>query len=345
MPRYTLGELANRLGLELQGDAQYTVSRIATLVNAGPDSISFMADARYRKYLAETRAGAVILHPGEKEYCPGNALLSDNPYLSYAQLSALFASTPDSDTDLVHQSASIDPGARLGKGVRLGAHAVIGKGCLVGDGVSIGAGSVIGENVQIGDNTVIHGNATVYHDCRIGQRVVVHAGAVIGSDGFGFANDQGNWIKIHQLGRVIVGNDVEIGANTTIDRGAIEDTVIGDNVIIDNLVQVAHNVRIGDHSAVAGCVGIAGSAEIGKHCAFGGGAGILGHLSITDGVTVTAMSLVTNSIEAAGVYSSGTPLEPKSRWQKNYVRFKQLDEMARRVKALEKQIQKLTEEG
>jgi len=343
--KYTLAELAEKLGVELHGDAGYTVSRIATLANAEPDSITFMADPRYRKYLTESRAGAVILHPAEVQHCAGNALLSPNPYLSYAQLTALFAPGDDGQADRIHHTASVHPEARLGKRVSLGANVVIGAGCEIGDGVTIGAGSVIGGEVMIGRDTRLHANVTVYHGCRIGQRSTIHSGAVIGSDGFGFANAGGQWIKIHQLGRVLIGDDVEIGANTTIDRGAIEDTVIGDNVIIDNLVQVAHNVHIGDHSAIAGCVGIAGSAEIGKHCAFGGGAGILGHLTIADGVTVTAMSLVTNSIREPGTYSAGTPLEPKPQWQKNYVRFKQLDDMARRLKALEKQIQKLTEEG
>lgn len=342
--RYTLGELAQKLGVRFHGDAECEIDGVTTLTDARSGAITFLTNPRYRKYLSNTRAAAVILKPEELEYCPVNALLSDNPYLTYAHVSALFAASypqqlPVAPSAVVHASAS------LGEGVLLGDNAVIGAGVILGDGVSIGPGCVIGNNSQIGAQSTLKANVTVYHDCRIGERCVIHSGAVVGSDGFGFANDKGNWVKIHQLGRVVIGDDVEIGANTTIDRGAIEDTVIGNNVIIDNLVQVAHNVRIGDHSAVAGCVGIAGSAEIGKHCAFGGGAGILGHLEIADGVTVTAMSLVTNSIKEPGVYSAGTPLEPKSRWQKNYVRFKQLDEMARRIKALEKQLQELKEEG
>lgn len=342
--RYTLGELANRLGIGFHGEAECEIDGVTTLTNARPGAITFLTNPRYRKYLSSTSAAAVILKPEDLEHCPVNALISDNPYLTYAHVSALFA---DDSTMLppVAPSAVVHASARVGKEVRIGANAVIGEGVVLADEVTIGPGCVIGNNSRIGFGSVLNANVTVYHNCVIGERVSIHSGAVIGSDGFGFANDKGRWVKIHQLGRVVIGDDVEIGANTTIDRGAIEDTVIGNNVIIDNLVQVAHNVRIGDHSALAGCVGIAGSAQIGKHCAIGGGAGILGHLEIADGVTVTAMSLVTNSIKEPGIYSAGTPLEPKSHWQKNYVRFKQLDEMARRIKALEKQLQILTEEG
>jgi UDP-3-O-[3-hydroxymyristoyl] glucosamine N-acyltransferase len=341
---YTLGELAKRLGIRFHGDADCVIHGVTTLTDAQAGAITFLTNPRFRKYLGSTRAAAVILRPDDLEHCPVNALLSDNPYLTYARVSALFEADYTQQPPIA-ASAVIHESAWLGSGVSIGANAVIGEGCELAEGVRIGPGCVIGNNSRIGADSVLNANVTVYHDCVIGERAVIHSGAVIGSDGFGFANDNGRWVKIHQLGRVLIGDDVEIGANTTIDRGAIEDTVIGDNVIIDNLVQVAHNVRIGDHSAIAGCVGIAGSAEIGKHCAFGGGVGVLGHLEIVDGVTVTAMSLVTNSIKEPGVYSAGTPLEPKSHWQKNYVRFKQLDEMARRIKVLEKQLQKLTEEG
>jgi UDP-3-O-[3-hydroxymyristoyl] glucosamine N-acyltransferase len=341
---YTLSQLAELLQLRLDGDGDYEIGRIATLANAGPDSLTFMADSRYRKHLDSCTAGAVILPEAEREHCPVNALISDNPYLSYARASALFAPQA-ADAVAVHDSADIHQQAQFGADVKIGANAVIGCDAVLGDGVVVGPGAVIGERTVIGDNSLIHGNVTIYHDCRIGERAVIHAGAVIGSDGFGFANDKGRWVKIHQLGRVIIGNDVEVGANTSIDRGAIEDTVIGDGVKLDNQIQIAHNVRIGKHTAMAGCVGIAGSADIGEHCAIGGGVGILGHLRIADGVTVTAMSLVPNSINESGVYSSGTPLEPKSHWQKNYVRFKQLDDMARRIKKLEKALDEKTDKG
>lgn len=321
---YTLGEIAQRIGARLEGDATIRITGVSSLESPRADSISFITHSRYYKQLNNTSAAAVILRQDDLEQCPVAALVCDNPYATYARLTALFASS-DNAGEAIHPSAVIDPTAILGEGVRVGAYAVIGGG------VKIGAGSRIYPNV------------TIYHDCVIGCNATIHSGAVIGSDGFGFANEAGRWVKIHQLGRVVLGDDVEVGANTSIDRGAIEDTVIGNNVIIDNQVQIAHNVRIGDHTAIAGCVGIAGSAVIGKHCAFGGGVGVLGHLEIVDGVTVTAMSLVTNSIKQPGVYSAGTPLEPKAQWQKNYVRFKQLDDMSRRIRALEKQLTQATE--
>ncbi len=323
---YTLAEIAQHIDARLVGEASLSVSGVSSLESPRAGTIGFLTQSRYRKYLDNTPAVAVILREADLEYCPVAALVCDNPYAAYARLTALFAPSSSGES-AIHPSAIIDPSAELGEGVMVGANAVIAAG------VRIGAGSRIYPNVSI------------YHDCIVGKNAVIHSGAVIGSDGFGFANEGGRWIKIHQLGRVVIGDDVEIGANTSIDRGAIEDTVIGNNVIIDNQVQVAHNVRIGDYTAIAGCVGIAGSAVIGKHCALGGGAGILGHLQIADGVTVTAMSLVTNSIKQPGVYSAGTPLEPKAQWQKNFVRFKQLDDMSRRIRSLEKEIKKLTEEG
>lgn len=321
---YTLGEIAQRIGARLEGDATIRITGVSSLESPRADSISFITHSRYYRQLNNTSAAAVILRQDDLEQCPVAALVCDNPYATYARLTALFAAS-DNAGESIHPSAVIDPTATLGEGVKVGAYAVIGGG------VKIGAGSRIYPNV------------TIYHDCEIGRNATIHSGAVIGSDGFGFANEAGRWVKIHQLGRVVLGDDVEVGANTSIDRGAIEDTVIGNNVIIDNQVQIAHNVRIGDHTAIAGCVGIAGSAVIGKHCAFGGGVGVLGHLEIVDGVTVTAMSLVTNSIKQPGVYSAGTPLEPKAQWQKNYVRFKQLDDMSRRIRALEKQLTQSTE--
>lgn len=341
---YTLSQLAELLELKLDGDPNHRIERIATLANAGPDSLTFMADSRYRKYLDGSRAGAVILTESEREHCPGNALISDNPYLSYARATALFAPKVDV-AEAIHPSAVVHSDASLGEGVVVAANAVIERGAVVGDNVTVGACTVIGSGVHIGSDSVLYPNVTIYHECHIGKRAVIHSGAVIGSDGFGFANDKGEWVKIYQLGRVIIGDDVEIGANTSIDRGAIDDTVIGDGVKLDNQIQVAHNVRIGRQTAMAGCVGIAGSADIGERCAIGGGVGILGHLKIADGVTVTAMSLVPNSINEGGVYSSGTPLEPKAQWQKNYVRFKQLDDMARRVKKLEKALDQKSEKG
>ncbi|MCW8919284.1 MAG: UDP-3-O-(3-hydroxymyristoyl)glucosamine N-acyltransferase [Gammaproteobacteria bacterium] len=341
---YTLGEIAQRIGARLVGEAGTRISGVTSLESSRANAIGFLTHPRYRKLLIATRAAAVILREEELPYCPVAALVCDNPYAAYARATALFAPAPVEGPP-IHPTAVIDATARLAQGVRVAAHAVVEAGVELGAGVAIGSGCVVGEGVRIGAGSRLYPNVTVYHGCEIGRNVIIHSGAVIGADGFGFANEAGRWIKIHQLGRVVIGDEVEIGANTTIDRGAIEDTVIGHNVIIDNQVQVAHNVRIGDHTAIAGCVGIAGSAVIGSHCALGGGAGILGHLELGDGVTVTAMSLVTNSIPHSGVYSAGTPLEPKAQWQKNYVRFKQLDEMAHRLRTLEKEFKQLTKEG
>jgi UDP-3-O-[3-hydroxymyristoyl] glucosamine N-acyltransferase len=341
---YSLGDIAQRLGVRLEGDSTIRISGVTSLESSRSNAIGFLTNARYRKLLSGTRAAAVILREEDLPHCPVAALVSDNPYATYARVTALFAPVTAA-AQLIHPTAVIDSSARLAEGVTVAAYAVVGAGVELATGVVIGSGCVIEQGVRIGAGSQLHPNVTVYHDCKIGQNANIHSGAVIGSDGFGFAHEGGRWIKIHQLGCVVIGDDVEVGANTSIDRGAIEDTVIGNNVIIDNQVQVAHNVRIGDHTAVAGCVGIAGSAVIGRHCALGGGAGILGHLEICDGVTVTAMSLVTNSIKEPGVYSAGTPLEPKAQWQKNYVRFKQLDDMSRRIRALEKEFKQLTEEG
>lgn len=341
---YSLDEIARLTATRAVGDGSTRIIGVTSLEAPRPGTIGFLTQPRYRKYLESSALTAVILREADLPFCQSAALVSDNPYATYARVSALFA-PHDHVAEPLHPSAVIDPSARLGTGVTVGAHCAIAANVVLGDGVTIGSNCVVGEGVAIGEGSRLHANVTVYRDCEIGCRSTIHSGTVIGADGFGFANEAGRWLKIHQLGRVVIGDDVEIGANTTVDRGAIEDTVIGNNVIIDNQVQVAHNVRIGDHTAIAGCVGIAGSAVIGKHCALGGGAGILGHLEIVDGVTVTAMSLVTNSIKQPGVYSAGAPLEPKAQWQKNYVRFKQLDDMARRIKALEKELRQLTEEG
>jgi UDP-3-O-[3-hydroxymyristoyl] glucosamine N-acyltransferase len=341
---YTLGEIAKRIGVRLEGDGAIRICGVSALESPRVDTIGFLTQPRYRKYLLDTPVSAVILREEDVEHCPVASLICDNPYAAYARLTALFAPVVD-PLELIHPSAVIHADARLAEGVIIAANAVIASGVELGAGVCIGSGSVIEEGVRIGEGSRLHSNVTVYRDCEIGCNANIHSGAVIGSDGFGFARDAGYWIKIHQLGRVVIGDDVEIGANTSIDRGAIGDTVIGNNVIIDNLVHVAHNVRIGDHAALAACVAIAGSAVIGKYCSLSGGVGVLGHLELVDGVTVTAMSLVTNSIKQPGIYSAGTPLEPTAQWKKNYVRFKQLDDMSRRIKALEKTLKQLTEEG
>lgn len=337
---YTLGQISEKVGGRVVGDSGLVITGVGTLANAAPEQIAFLTNSRYRKQLDSTRAGAVICTEADAQHYSGNTLVTEQPYVLFARITALFAA-PEHDVGGRHPTAVIAESARVHDSVSVGPGAVIGENALIGENVVVGSGCFIGDDCQVGADSRLMPNVTLYHGTRVGCRALIHSGAVVGSDGFGFASENGRWIKIHQLGRVVIGDDVEIGANTTVDRGAIEDTVIEDGVKLDNLIQVAHNVHIGAHTAVAGCVGIAGSAKIGRHCAIGGGAGILGHLEIVDGVTITPMSFVTKSIKTPGVYSSGVPLEPSEQWQKNFVRFKQLDDMARRIKQLEKELQTL----
>lgn len=330
----TLGEIAARFGAELHGDPDCPVRRVAALDRAGEGDVSFLSSKRFRPHLANTRASAVILAADMRDACPVNALVTRDPYLLFARVASLLHPAP-APVPGIHPTAVIGEGCEIGAGASVGANAVIGDGARIGARVSIGAGSVVGAGVEIGADSVLAANVTVYPSVRIGARVLLHSGAVIGADGFGFANDRGSWVKIPQLGGVVIGDDVEIGANTTVDRGALGDTVIEEGAKLDNLVQIAHNVRIGAHTAIAGCVGIAGSTTIGKRCAIGGGAGISGHLRIADDVHLTGTTFVTQSISEKGVYSSGAPFEPASSWRRNYLRMRQLDDMARRIARLE----------
>ena len=332
---YRLGEIAEALGAELRGDPETRVSGLATLQAAGPDQLSFLANPAYAKHLADTRAAAVILSPAAAGDNPTNVLLLNNPYLGYARLSHWFDPVPDAPPG-IHPAAVVDPSATIATNAYIGPNAVIEAGVVIGDQVAIGAGSVIGARTTIGAGSIIRPRVTLAHDVMVGQRCHILSGAVIGSDGFGFANEKGQWHRIAQLGRVVLGDDVEVGANTTIDRGALDDTVIGNGVKLDNLIQIAHNVRIGDHSAMAAMVGISGSTKIGSHCVFGGASGVAGHLEIANQVHLTGMTLVTGDIREPGVYSSGTSADTNRRWRKNAVRFRQLDTLARRVKELEK---------
>jgi len=333
-----LGELAQQLDCQVQGDADCLVNGVATITTAQPGQVSFLANSRYRRYLAETKASAVILKADDAEHCPVNALIAKNPYLTYARVAALL--NPPRTYE-----AGVDPKAVVAEGARIDTSAHIGPGAVVEAGVEIGAGSVIGPGcvvrmgATVGTNCHITANVCLCEGVKLGDRVVIHPGTVIGSDGFGFAPDQGAWVKVPQLGSVVIGNDVEIGANTTIDRGALDDTVIEDGVIMDNQIQIAHNVQIGAQTAIAGCVGIAGSTTIGKRCQIGGGVGIVGHLTIVDDVYITATSLVTGNITKPGLYSSGTSLLENRQWRKNAARFSQLDDMARRLRALEKKLE------
>lgn len=333
---YTLGELAERIEARLVGDANLRVSGLATLTDAGPGDLAFLANRAYLKYLADTRASAVLVHPAHGEACPCPRLELENPYLGYARLSHLFDPLANQPSRGVHPAATVSPQASLGAHVEVGANCVIEAGVEIADDCVIGAGSFIGADTRIGRGSRLHANVTLYHGVTVGERAILHSGCVIGGDGFGFAHDGQRWEKIAQLGGVTLGDDVEVGSCSSIDRGALGDTVIGNGVKIDSQVQIAHNVQIGDHSALAGCVGIAGSTKVGRHCLLGGGVGLSGHLTLADGVQITGMSLVTNSILEPGVYSSGTGSMSNSQWRKNAVRFKQLDDIAKRLTRLER---------
>ncbi len=335
----SLTELGTLLGVPVQGDGDVLLDRVATLQNAIPGSLSFLANTKYRKYLATTVASAVVVAPDDAGSCPVPALISDNPYATYARAAALLY-PPAAAQQGVHPRAFVDDTAQVASDAWIGPMTVVEAGAEVGAGVQIGPGCVIGSGVCIGAHSRLVANITLCHGVRIGARALIHPGVVIGSDGFGIANDAGRWIKVPQVGSVIIGDDVEIGANTSIDRGALEDTVLEDGVKLDNQIQVGHNVHIGAHTAIAGCVGIAGSARIGRHCAIGGGAGILGHLELVDHVQVTAMSLVTKSVKQSGVYSSGMPAQSNPVWHRNFARFRQLDEMAHRIRELERRLGK-----
>lgn len=334
----TLGEIASALGAELRGDPQLEITGLATLEAAQADQLSFLANPSYSRHLEATRAGAVLVSPAMADKAPTNVLLLDDPYLGYARISHEFDTSPTPVAG-VHATAIVDESVTVPASASIGAYVVIEAGVSLGEGVVIGAHSIIGANCVIGDQSVLRPRVTLAHGVTMGKRCHILSGAVIGSDGFGFAVHKGAWHRIAQIGGVTLGDDVEVGANTAIDRGALDDTRLGNGVKLDNLVQIAHNVQIGDHSAMAGKVGIAGSTRIGSHCMFGGAAGISGHLTIADGVQVTGMSLVTGDIREPGVYSSGTGHMTNREWRKNAARFRQLDAMARRLKELEKKIE------
>lgn len=338
----TLAELARRFHCEVRGDAGAEVDAVAALDSAGPRSVTFVADPGYLKQLERTAAGVVILRAADASRYSGNVLIADNPHLCFARIAAYLHPPPAFEPG-VHASAVVEEGARVAASAWVGAQVVIEAGAVIGEHAYIGPGCHIGRAAAIGAASRLVGRVTVAPACRIGQRALIHPGAVIGSDGFGYARDGDRWEKVPQLGSVVIGDDVEIGANTTIDRGALADTLIADGVKLDNLIQIAHNVQIGEHTALAGCVAVAGSARIGKRCAIGGRAGILGHLEIADDVQIAATSLVTGSISRPGMYSSSIPAEPVALWRKNVARLQQLDSLARRLIVLEHKIRKLIE--
>lgn len=332
---FKLAELAAIVGAELIGTPDLSISGLATLQNAQSGQIAFLDNVRYRKYLPSTKASAVILTATNKDICPTNALVVKNPYLAYAKVATLFDQKP-LPTSGIHPSVVVGSNSEIDPSVSIGAHSVIGSGVTIGKNVVIHPNCVIGDNTTVGANSYFYPRVTLYHGIHIGEEVILHSGVVIGSDGFGFAQDNGIWQKVPQLGSVWIGNRVEIGANSAIDRGAIEDTILEEGVKIDNLVQIAHNVVIGAHTAIAGCVGIAGSVRIGKYCAIGGGVGIAGHITITDKVIITGGALVAQSIEESGIYTSGFPAQPTLSWKKTIVRVNQLDSMMQKIKDLEK---------
>ncbi|MHB8533863.1 MAG: UDP-3-O-(3-hydroxymyristoyl)glucosamine N-acyltransferase [Sulfuricaulis sp.] len=333
----TLAELARRFQGKVRGDSGIAVERVATLDAAGPRDIAYVSDRKYAALLSGTAAGAVILTEADARQYNGTALIVDDPHLCFARVATLLH-PPRAFNPGVHVTAVVDPTASVAKTAWIGPHAVIGHRAVIGDDVFIGAGCVVGDGATIGARTRLMARVTIDDHCVIGENCLFHSGAVIGSDGFGYARDGERWHKIPQLGRVVIGHNVEVGANTTIDRGAMGDTVIGDGVKLDNLIQIAHNVRVGENTAIAACAGIAGSTVIGKRCTVGGQAGISGHLIIADDVHITAASLVTNSIAEAGHYSASLKAEPAEKWRRNAARLHHLDEMARRLAKIEQKL-------
>lgn len=331
---YTLKELADYLGAQWQGDPETRVSAIANLASAGCDDLSFLSKKQYAHFLDETQAGIVILQNTADVPPPSNCIFVDDPYLAYAKISALFCRRVSGAAG-VHPSAIIDPSAKVAASAIVGPNCVVGAHSHIGDATELLAGVVVGDHCSIGQHCLLHANVVLYHGITLGDRVNIHSSTVIGSDGFGFAPSKGGWTKIHQLGGVVIGSDVEIGSCTSIDRGAIDDTIIEDGVIIDNQVHIAHNVKIGKRTAIAGCVGIAGSTTIGSGCTMGGFVAISGHLDIADNVHLNGSTVVTKSIPEAGHYSSGTTAQDVKTWRRNAIRFSQLDSWVDRIKKLE----------
>jgi UDP-3-O-[3-hydroxymyristoyl] glucosamine N-acyltransferase len=338
-----LGELVAQLGGDLRASPDIEIHRVAPLESAGKGEIAFLANPRYGARLKTCQASAVIVAPQMAEACPLPAILTSQPYLYFARLANLLAPRRPVVPG-IHQSASvlspIPPTVEVGSGVSIAENVVIGEGCF------IGANSVLASGTVLGDGSCLNGNVSLYAGTVIGKRALIHSGAVIGADGFGFAREaDGAWLKIPQTGAVVIGDDVEIGANTTIDRGALENTVIGNGVKLDNQIQIAHNVRVGDHTAMAGCVGVAGSAVIGKRCTIGGGAIILGHIELADDVHVSSGTLVAKSIAKAGSYTGTVPFMAHEDWQRNFARIRHLDAMADKIRALEKRLAELEKQS
>ncbi|MBU2987618.1 UDP-3-O-(3-hydroxymyristoyl)glucosamine N-acyltransferase [Saccharophagus degradans] len=333
--KFTLAQLADHLDAQMVGDANYTVECIAPLESAGKNALSFLANSKYEKALATSQAGIMLLAQDSAEKFNGNKLIVKNPYLCYAKLSELFNFRLDKKQG-VHPSATVDADATVAADAYIGPNCVIEAGAVIGSGTQLGAGCFVGADTKLGNDCLLHANVTLYAGVELGNKVLIHSGTVIGSDGFGFAPSAEGWVKIHQLGGVVIGNNVEIGSNTSIDRGALDDTIIEDGVIIDNLVHIAHNVKIGAGSAIAGCVGIAGSAVIGKNCTVAGMVAINGHITIADNTHFHGGTIVTKGVKESGAYASAPPMQEVSKWRRNAVRYGQLDEWVEKIKALQK---------
>jgi len=338
----SLSELAGRLGVPLRGNGAARVSRIAPLTSADEMSLSFLGDARLRRALESTRAGCVVLTESDADVATVPVLLSENPYLTFAR-AAWILYPPRPVAGGVHGSAVVAASARIDPSAWIGPTCVVEADAVVGPRVFVGPGCIIGEGVEIGEDTRLVARVTLCPGTRIGKRGLLHPGSVIGREGFGFARDEDRWIRMPQVGRAILGDDVEIGANTTVDRGAIADTIISDGVKLDNHIQIGHNVQIGENTAMAANTGISGSTRIGRNCTISGAVGMAGHLEIGDGVHFTGMAMVTRSVLEPGSYSSGIPAMPSADWRRNVARFKHLDELARRIRELEARIDTMNE--
>lgn len=331
----SLGELAVRFGCELRGDPEARVEHVATLANADGTALAFLANPRYRPQLATTRAAAVVLNPEAAAACPTHVLLAENPYATYARIAAVLHPSPAASPG-VHPTALIAASARIDASAHVGALSVIGERAVVGARCVVGPHCVLEEDVKLAPDVRLAVRVTVHRGVEVGARTVLQSGAVIGGDGFGYAPERGTWVKVPQVGAVRIGADVEIGCNTTIDRGAIEDTVIEDGVKLDNLIQIGHNVRVGAHTAIAACTGVSGSTTIGKRCMIGGHVGFAGHISIADDVVITGFSAVSRSIPQPGVYSSTIPFEEAHAWRRLVARFKRSGLLEERVRKLER---------
>lgn len=338
-PLFRLSELSARFELELRGDPEHQIDSVGTLAEAAANQVTFLANAAYRKQLPGTRAGAVILRESDAADCPGNCLVAADPYLAYARVATLFDPRPAAPPG-IHPSAVIADSAQIGDAVSIGPQVVIGDGCSIGNGCTIGPGCVLEAACTLGEGCRLHANVSLGHGVRLGQRVRIHPGAVIGADGFGIAFAGDHWEKVPQLGSVVIGDDCEVGANTCIDRGAVGDTVLEEDVRLDNLCQIAHNVRVGAHTAMAGASGVAGSTRVGRYCLIGGSVGIAGHIEIADRTTVGAGSDVFESITEPGqTWSTYLPAQPLRDWQRNLARLRRLDELARKVQNLTRQLE------